>query len=269
MGKRLAVCFFSVFLCSAANAQKVNDYSIGVDPPPAKAKKFFVDLALAPGDSIEGTLLYIVSPPPQPPDNRIEIPCIISNSRAICELSEPSNTVLVRSVILKHTTNKNPPYETPARASGYLDENGAQVMRYPKTLGITVQDSPNGQVNLFYSGNNPSAESTIITELKYSISDYPILRELDYIGDINLIPPNVTVPPSPSSPFNIPGLNESKYLTLTFKIQDEVCSPLPDQCTQGYRKGVFYQTPSPLPALGALFGFQFSRKIRHRIKSAA
>jgi hypothetical protein len=271
MRKLLVSCLLFVVSCSAVSAaEKTNVYSVSVDPPPQTATDFYVDLAGQ--GSVKASLKYIrlVNSVPTSTDD----PCAGGpnlNFRAICELNEGGTApVVVRAVLLEHTTNANAPYYTPARASGYLKGDGSEVTRYPKTLGINVKDGnatlgTSGEVSLFHSDSGNTA-NTIVTELKYSLSDVPVSRDIDYIAYKYLIPklvPPVSVPPNNSIIFDIPGLYENKYLTLSFLIED------PGAPSPHLRKGVFFQTPAPLPILGAMFGFRFSRKIRHRIKSAA
>ncbi|MFO0031201.1 MAG: hypothetical protein ACK54Z_02990 [Cyanobacteriota bacterium] len=258
---------FAIF-CSAANAEKEQVYTVYVDPPPMNATSFFVDLVGL--GTVEASLLYIRGPIGD--IKSFDYPCKggpTLDFRAVCELQETSEPgqINVRSVILRHATAGNPPFATPARASGYLNKNGDEVTRYPKTVGIEVSNTTSS-VSLFHSDSGQSTNNnTVIKELKYSLSNFPVSRGIDYTGDKYIIHSNspVIVPPDDYT-FSIPDLNEDQYLTLSFLISEE---GEPEAPSPQLRRGVFYQTPAPLPVLGAMLGFQFSRKIRRRIKSSA
>ena len=262
MQKLLATCFLFAIFCSAANAEKEQVYTVDVDPPPANATDFFVDLDGQ--GTVKASLLYIRGPIGN--TKRFDYPCKggpALNFRAVCELQETSEPgeIIVRSVILNHTPGGIGPFATPARASGYLNKNGDVVTRYPKTVGIEVFNT-NGFVRLFHSDSGEST-NTVIKELKYSLSNFPVSRGIDYTGDKYIIHSDSSVTVPDDYFFFIPDLNENQYLTLSFLISE------PEAPSPQLRKGVFYQTPSPLPVLGAMLGFQFSRKIRRRIKSSA
>lgn len=150
------------------------------------------------------------------------------------------------------------------------DEITGKEIKNLSLARILDGNSPDGELGITYNNflSGPT-EVLRIRNLRYTLTPTPLFNEdpnnsaavfdnLSFIGSLTLGVGNYDLAPGAEVAIPVPGLTANNFLSVSYYIDD---------LDGGYRKGAFFQTPTPASFPGVIYAFKISRDIRRRIKS--